>query len=261
MNHIRQKLRSRTGASITFALLLFLVCAVLSSVILVAATAAAGRIAGMVEADQRYYAVTSASALLKELIDKKTVTVAEVTTTDGTTTETTVYVVDGPAAGMSAQELASSSAATEVGTNPLNLTQYAAYLYSQAAAVSDPIPAFTLSGRFSLTSDSSIRSELGLQEGDSCFLDVRVTELLTNDGTIRLDVRSNSNTNPFEQHLVFSGTVSRNTSDTSYDEVTGTSVNAAGDVEPQITKHTTTIRTTTLTWALTGVDTIGGGST
>lgn len=259
MNHIRQKLRSRTGASITFALLLFLVCAVLSSVIIVAATAAAGRIAGMVEADQRYYAVTSASALLKELIDKKTVTVAEVTTTDGRTT----YVVDGPAAGMSAQELASSSAATEVGTNPLNLTQYAAYWYSQAAAVSDPnhIPAFTLSGSFSLTSDSQIRTALGLQADDACFLDVSVTELLTNDGSIRLNVCSKNATNPFEQHLVFSGTVSRNTSDTSYDEVTGTSVNAEGYVEPQITKHTTTIRTTTLTWALTGVDTIGGGST
>ena len=41
MNGIGQKLRSDRGASITFALLLFLVCAVVSSVVIVAGTAAA----------------------------------------------------------------------------------------------------------------------------------------------------------------------------------------------------------------------------
>ena len=65
-NRILTKLRSRTGASITFALLLFLVCAVLSSVIIVAASAAAGRMSGIAEADQRYYAVTSAAELLRD---------------------------------------------------------------------------------------------------------------------------------------------------------------------------------------------------
>ena len=76
--NIRKKLRSRAGASITFALLLFLVCAVLSVVILVAATTAAGRIAGIAQSDQRYYSVTSASALLKQMIEGETVTVKEV---------------------------------------------------------------------------------------------------------------------------------------------------------------------------------------
>ena len=75
MNKAKSKLRSQTGASITFALLLFLVCAVLSSVILVAATTAAGRMAGIAETDQRYYAVTSAAEAFKDLISDKTVTV------------------------------------------------------------------------------------------------------------------------------------------------------------------------------------------
>ncbi|NLC32861.1 MAG: hypothetical protein GX781_06145 [Clostridiales bacterium] len=44
---IMNKLRSRTGASISFALLLFLVCAVLCSVILTAATAASGRMSSL----------------------------------------------------------------------------------------------------------------------------------------------------------------------------------------------------------------------
>lgn len=80
------KLRSKAGASITFALLLFLICAVLSSVILVSATAASGRMAGIAESDQRYYAVTSAAELLKELIDGKSVKIEKVT--EGIRTET-----------------------------------------------------------------------------------------------------------------------------------------------------------------------------
>lgn len=70
---IKAKIKSQKGASITFALLLFLVCAVISSVVIVAGTAAGGRLKNIPESDQRYYAVTSASELLKNAIDGKTV--------------------------------------------------------------------------------------------------------------------------------------------------------------------------------------------
>ena len=72
---IRRKLGSDAGASITFALLLFLVCAMVSAVVLVAATTAAGRMASIAEADQRYYAVTSAAELIRDAVSDKTVTV------------------------------------------------------------------------------------------------------------------------------------------------------------------------------------------
>ena len=85
-NIIMSKLRSQTGASITFALLIFLVCTVLCSVILTAATASSGRMSGIAEGDQRYYAVTSAAELLQKLIDGKTVSVVEVKETMSTTT-------------------------------------------------------------------------------------------------------------------------------------------------------------------------------
>lgn len=84
---VRNKLRSRTGASITFALLLFLVCAVVGSVVLAAGTAAAGRYSDLREMDARYYSVTSAAELLKAKLSEKTVTVTQVKTTV-TTTET-----------------------------------------------------------------------------------------------------------------------------------------------------------------------------
>lgn len=65
-NQITRKLKDESGASITYALLLFLVCAALCAVIIAAGTAAAGRLAKIAETDQRYYAVTSAAELLSE---------------------------------------------------------------------------------------------------------------------------------------------------------------------------------------------------
>jgi len=64
MNAMKNKIKSQKGASITFALLLFLVCSVVSIVVVVAGSAAAGRMSQRAETDQRYYAVTSAVELL-----------------------------------------------------------------------------------------------------------------------------------------------------------------------------------------------------
>lgn len=67
MEHrMKNKLRSNQGASMLLALLLFLVCAVVGSVVLASATAAAGRMSELAEMDQRYYAVTSAAELLAD---------------------------------------------------------------------------------------------------------------------------------------------------------------------------------------------------
>lgn len=75
MNAIKNKIRSQRGASITFALLLFLVCAVLSSVIIVAATTAAGRMSGLKDMDTRYNAIADAGHQLCEIFDGQSVTV------------------------------------------------------------------------------------------------------------------------------------------------------------------------------------------
>ena len=70
-----KKIRSQDGASITFALLLFLVCAVVSSVLIAAGSAAAGRASRAAEMDQRYYSVTSAADLLRSTLDGQSVEV------------------------------------------------------------------------------------------------------------------------------------------------------------------------------------------
>ena len=76
MNAMKNKIKSQKGASITFALLLFLVCAVISGVVIVAATAAAGRMSQQDEMDERYYAVTAAAKRLNDIFDGTTETVS-----------------------------------------------------------------------------------------------------------------------------------------------------------------------------------------
>ena len=94
------KLRSGRGASITFALLLFLVCAVIGSVVLAAGTAASGRVSQLAQADGRYYAVTSAAQLFREELNGQGFITVEQTRT-GTTdsshpfTRTTEKAEDG----------------------------------------------------------------------------------------------------------------------------------------------------------------------
>ncbi len=73
MRKLKRKLRSRQGASITFALLIFLVCAIVSGVVVVAASTAGGRMSGLRETDQRYFAATIAAHTLMDKFDGKTV--------------------------------------------------------------------------------------------------------------------------------------------------------------------------------------------
>lgn len=70
---IAKKLRSDSGASITFALLLFLVCAALSAVVLVAATTAAGRLKNLAASDSNYYSVMSAAEYINDQMDGQAV--------------------------------------------------------------------------------------------------------------------------------------------------------------------------------------------
>ena len=96
MNALKNKIKSQRGASITFALLLFLVCAVISGVVIVAATTAAGRMSTMEEMDERYYAVTNACELLCKKLDGQTTTVTYTLKADGTVDSATADVTGNP---------------------------------------------------------------------------------------------------------------------------------------------------------------------
>ena len=76
-SRVKEKLRSRRGASITMALLLFLVCTVIGATILTAGTASAGRVSDLARMDRRYYAVASAAELLAHELSGQEVVIEE----------------------------------------------------------------------------------------------------------------------------------------------------------------------------------------
>ena len=94
MNAMKNKIKSQRGASITFALLLFLVCAIISGIVVVAATAAAGRMSQRAEIDQRYYAVTSAAGLLRDNFNDMLTTVQYKIIDGSATNPEAIKVVD-----------------------------------------------------------------------------------------------------------------------------------------------------------------------
>ena len=79
-SQIRKKMHSQRGASLSVVLLLFLVCITVSSIVLAAATAAAGRQSDLTLADRRYYNVLSAQELLWDELENTSVEITRQTT-------------------------------------------------------------------------------------------------------------------------------------------------------------------------------------
>ena len=185
---LKNKLRSQEGASITFALILFLVCAILCSVLLTAATIASGRMSNTAELDQRYYSVTSAAELLKDMIDGKTVSVVEVKTETGIVTydrsgnrtesmdgspETKLYLVDKSASEIIPEtDLVEANALSEASAN--TILKNIAYNKNKGSELNK-----------SITLSSSFYGSAGY---DYDALEVSIQEGLDNNGNLKLEL-------------------------------------------------------------------------
>jgi len=171
MQAIKNKIRSRRGASLTFALLLFLVCAVVGSVVLVAGTAASGRMSQIAEMDQRYYSVNSAARLLIDTItkDEKIKTV-----------KTTEYDSDG---------------------NPS--TSYQCFVGADEVDISKGFPSLKVAAAYTLanlTDDRKTNWNVDFTapviDNDSDTIDLAVTgtETLLPDGSMQFELKNKSGT-------------------------------------------------------------------
>ena len=192
MNRIRQKLHSQAGASITFALLIFLVCTVLCSVILTAATASSGRMSGIAEADQRYYAVTSAAELLKDLINGRSVTIEKIYT--GTKTETHDETPGGTPDTTPTEYIIESTNIVKTDPTDPELNSFledAANKYDSGGGA----------GSYTLTSSADLNTALGI-EADSNLLSVQISEIVDATGNITMTVG-----NDYKLQLLFSASV------------------------------------------------------
>ena len=181
---IKKKLKSQNGASISFALLLFLVCAVLSSAIIVAGTAAAGRLSRLAEADQRYYAVTSAAGLLSRDIGGRTVTV----------------------------EYSKKTGKVTPAGSPTILSDASEKLVEALSSTDEDAADKVLQRTFELTPDTSIaNAKLG------CV----IKETLQRDGMLLFDVSNDpgGSGGVYTLRVVFSSKMKRSASDSSEDTV------------------------------------------
>ena len=93
MKRTLNKLNNRRGASISIALLLLLVCAVIGSVVLTAGVAAAGRYSELAKSDRRFYCVDSAVAARTNIIENEHPSVSLLRSDE--TTTVTVIGADG----------------------------------------------------------------------------------------------------------------------------------------------------------------------
>ena len=233
---IMNKLRSQTGASISFALLLFLVCAVLCSVILTAATAASGRMSNLAETDQRYYAVTSAAELLKDLFDEETVKIEKITTGKREETYKNGSVSSSTTYGNDYSLKLNSEVVNDSSPSFSSIVTDAAYKYFNGVKSED----------FSLQSSDTLKNALGFS-GNTDSLAVDIKEVIDNNGNITLTVGDK-----YKIELVFSASVTGPMTT----EAAGTSsTTIISDTEYIIETDMTKTETTTLTWTLTGIKT------
>ncbi len=87
------KLKSNSGASLMAALLFFVMAATVGSIVLAAATASSGRLAGLKRDEQAHYAVNSAADMFSKLLeDKEVILKLTLTEEDGTQSTTLSYV-------------------------------------------------------------------------------------------------------------------------------------------------------------------------
>ncbi len=257
------KLRSQTGASITFALLLFLVCIVLCSVIITASTASSGRMSQIVETDQRYYAVTSAAELLKNIIDGKTVSIVKVVETTnntvytsgvaGTPTQdgeavTSVYLIPDKKAG------AINETADLIDGNKIN----------SAAIKTIPMDAAKKFFNNVTLTDTDRKLELASTVYDGAGLDfdalaVTIEENLDANGRITLTIynkykakETNSSEGDRYTMVLTFGADKSEVTNTKTENISST---ASSSISYTLKTKTTETTITTLTWNLSGIKT------
>ena len=232
----KRKMKSAAGASITFALLLFMVCAVTGSLILVAGTAASGRFSRIAAMDQRYYSVMSAAELLVSEIEGSSCKVEKVTET----TDVHTYHLSGSLIS------STSSQITRTLIDGVEKDDFyrAPSLWSEAADYLTD----SAGGEGALTRKYTLSATDGTGSTVDSLL-VRVTETVTKDGLMTLDVSGGDAKEVYTVRLTFSSQMAR---ETDQQAVNGTpeEVNA---VSYSVTNVTTDIERTTVSWKKTGI--------
>lgn len=281
-------LRSRTGASITFALLLFLVCAVVGALVLTAGSAAAGRVSNLAQSDQRYYSVSSAAGLLAQELSGKTVKIVQERKV--TTEVTTPYKVDLGSTGsvvtpvgestttreasyktkvndfLITNDLSSYDPNLDVGGTALSAEAQASFLNARTAILlfgkdgGEIMCCNDRAMRASMKKGSEQSGELALYHSISEADDEADDQLtvtgkyyVQSDGTMIFTLTNQGDANErYSLRITLTPTINETQSDKTTED-TSRSYTDSGYTET-VTTVTTTVKTSEITWAVSSVE-------
>lgn len=260
MKMAKEKLNSRSGATMLLALVFFLLCTVLASILLVASSAGSGRLGGIADNDARYYAVSSAAGLLRDGLENKPVTVKltkrTVTTTvtpytvknDGTTekgtpvsTPTHTYSAVFSDAGDERPAVRGDSLLSDLA---LDLAAGTGIVNAQAA--------WTYGG---LTGPQTRKLEISPSFDEA--LKVSADAVLESDGRLRITVSSaGEDEDSFNLVLTFSADIQTESSRDAEQGTSSVAKNSETSFTETVVSESTETKTVTVCWTLTGVERI-----
>ena len=283
-------LRSRTGASITFALLLFLACAVVGALVLTAGSAAAGRVSNLAQSDQRYYSVSSAAGLLAQELSGKTVKIVQ--EREVTTNVTTSYKVDLGSTGSVVTPVGESTTTREasyktkvndflitdylssydpnhdVGGTALSADAQASFLNARAAILlfgqdgskilccNDRAMKASMKTGTEQSGELALYHSISMADGtadDYDQLTVTGKYYVQSDGTMIFTLTNQGDANErYSLRITLTPTINETQSDKTT-ESTSRSYTDNGYTET-VTTVTTTVKTSEITWAVSGVE-------
>lgn len=259
------KLRAKRGASITMALLLFLVCSVIGSVVLAAGTASAGRMSQLSAMDKRYYSVASAAGVFRDLLNGQSYTVSRTETVTVTKTDTVTLDVAGNTVGTAR----SQTSGTPTYTNVFSYTadDGGTYSFRQGSSFLADAALYYVFGdsedyetaeAWECSPGSTRTWQLSVDAADTGALSVDVTAELRTDGTLLLEFSNAEGRETYRMTMKLNAEVydtsSAPTPKVTTEQSTTTAAASGGGHTVTTTTVTRTARTktTTLTWTTEG---------
>ena len=275
-------LRSRTGASLSLALLLFLICGVVGALVITAGSTAAGRMSQLAEMDQRYYSVSSAAELLANELDGGTVNITRVREVKTVTaTKYTTQVVNGRTVAMvdgtpsTLKYAFFSTQINDLDQIPLERPESLS-VYQEDSVVGDDLPtnmSFLTARAVYMLFDHNCNTDSAMQasmkkntvtQTGTILLDHLSDPLSDNglrikgsyevkkDGTLVI-LLYNANGDPYKMRVTLTATVNESETETTTDDTEREYAGGSSFTEV-VTSVTTLTKISQITWKVSGVE-------
>ena len=279
---INSVLRSQTGASMSFALLLFLICTVVGSLVITAGSTAAGRVSNLAQMDQRYYNVSSAAYLIASELNGESVkieqtrVVTEVVTTDYTVTEqnfggiTRTVVTEGAKTTSKSakydtivndnddmEAVLTLDAYPTVGNLGSDLDWNMSFLTARAVQLlfgsscntDDAIEASMKNGNAHSGALQMTHASVAIDNADD--LKIRCDYSVRSDGTLVMTLK-NAVGEPYSMRIIFKPSIVESERESSSDSVSREYT--ADGYKETVTTVTTLVKSSEITWTLGGFE-------